>query len=162
MREAEMAIAPSLVLDAVEELLPAVVSRFAGVREADNGSWIRADEAFVDRLGCQVVMAAGLHPADARDAARRLVEMLTSRGLCISPEPSRSGNGLGARLARLADVLAGAAPGGFRVEAVAAALSALAGEVQEREEAAVPAHLRLVPGALPSSVVRLEARRART
>src|SRR4051812_9930378 len=104
-----------LMLDALAEVLAHVVSRHGSVRD-DAGCWIGSAQ---DVLGEPFEVVADLHPGDARDAGRDLLDGLAARGLAIRRQATSTGNGLGARLARLASELASAAGDRARVGAAA-------------------------------------------
>jgi hypothetical protein len=149
-----------LMLDAVAEVLSAVVSRHASV--VDSGStWLRPDEEVSDHLGNTFTVSAALHLGEARDAARDVLDRLAVHGLGVHREPPKVGNGLGTRLARLSAELTRASGQPSRVQAIAAQMTALANEAAERDVALVPAHLRLGRSGLPDGVASLcERRRA--
>ena len=145
------------MLDALADVLAQVVSRHGSVRD-DAGCWIGSAQ---DVLGEPFEVAAALHPGDARDAGRDLLDGLAARGLAIHRQPSTVGNGLGARLARLAGELAAAASDPVRFGSVSNALLVFAAEADQRDAAVIPAHLRQARSGLPDSIVRLCDRRRR-
>lgn len=150
-------MADTFLLDTVAEILGPVVSRHASVRD-DAGVWVIDGSPLFDQADEIVYVSPDLHPADTRDAARDLLDRLATRGLAIRRDVPITGNGLGTRLARLADQIA-ATTDPARLDVLAAVLSGLAAEAAERDEAAIPAHCRLDPAALPDGVSSLCARR---
>ncbi len=151
-------MADPFTLDALAEVLAPVVSRHASVRD-DAGVWLATSEPVHDAQGVPFWVRADLHPGDARDAARDLVDLLEARGLTVRREVFAGGNDLGTRLLRLAVELFAAPGDADRTTAVASALCALAAEAQTRDEAVVPAHLRVPFSGLPENLVRLCDRR---
>jgi hypothetical protein len=137
--------ADTFKLDVVAEALATTVSRHATARACDNAEWLD--------------IGADLHPADSRDAARDLLDLLAARGIGLRKEVAGDTSGLGGRLLRLGVALAAASSNPGRVQAIAGALVDLAAEARDRDDAVVPAHLRMVPGALPAGVVALDQRR---
>jgi hypothetical protein len=130
-------------IETVAEVLGAVVFRHASAR--GNDGWLD--------------MAADIHPADRRDAARDLLGMLEARGIGLRREVGSDSTGLGGRLMRLAVALAAASANPAQVQTIAGVLCDLAAEAQDRDDAMIPLHLRMVPGALPAGVVALDQRR---
>jgi hypothetical protein len=147
-------MADSFTLAAVADVLCAVTSRHASVRDDDGAC--PAPSFVYDLTGEGFGISAELHPGDATDAARDLLDLLAARGFSLHRVPSIEGNGLGARLARLA---ATSAQRGHCE--IAAAIAALAEEADQRDVTVVPPHLRQVRSGLPDSVASLcERRRA--
>jgi hypothetical protein len=149
----------SFKLSAVAETLSMIVSRYASARD---------DEGWLD-------VVADLHPTDQRDAARDLLDMLEARGFNLNSQPTASsapvtppappltGNGLGSRLRRLSMQLVMVSNDPTRVRAIATgAMTTLAAEAQARDDAAIPAHLRVDLTNLPEGVVVLDQRRRAT
>jgi hypothetical protein len=147
-------LASPLALDALEELLPAIIGRFGAVRD-DQGTWLKSDEKVADHLGNAFTVEAGLHPGEARDAARELADNLAGLGLRILRRPPARGNSLATRLARLAADIATSAGNPGRLTALANVARALADEVQTRDDAVIPAHLRSTTVTLPAGVIKL-------
>jgi hypothetical protein len=116
-----------------------------------------------------------LHPTDARDATRDLIDMLEARGFTLNSEPTASsvpvtppapaltGNGLGSRLRRLSTQLVMVSNDPTRVRAIATGpMTAFAAEAQARDDASIPAHLHVDLANLPDGVVALDQRRRAT
>lgn len=134
-------------LAVVADVLRSVVSPYA------TAHYVADDDD--DVVGWDDV-AAELYPGDATDAARDLLDLLAARGFSLTRAPGIEGNGLGARLSRLAT--ASAQRGQCEI---AAAIAALAEEADQRDATVVPVHLRQVRSGLPDSVASLcERRRA--
>ena len=152
-------MADTHTIEMVAEILGAAVSRHASVRDSMN-VWLHDNEPLHDHLGIAVTVAAALHPGDARDAARDLLDQLAARGLTIQRAVPAKGNSLATRLLRLAADLAAGAADPARCRVAATALGALAAEARDRDEAVVPAHLRVpVSSDASEGVVRLCSRR---
>ncbi|MDO9714025.1 hypothetical protein [Paracraurococcus lichenis] len=151
-----MAASP-FVLDTIGEVLGTVVGRNASVRDSGD-CWLGRYEVVHDDLGNGFTVTAALHPGEARDAARDLLDGLAAHGLAVHRQITRGGNSLSARLVRLSDELADAAGDAERVASIAETLSALALEARHYDDAVVPACLRQQ---LPAGVARLADHRRR-
>ncbi|MDO9712382.1 hypothetical protein [Paracraurococcus lichenis] len=148
------------VLDTISEVLGTVVARNGAVRDSGE-CWLNSHEVVHDGLGNGFTVRAALHPGEARDAARDLLDGLAAHGLAVHRQIPRGGNSLSARLLRLVDELGDAAGDADQVVRIADALSALAVEAQHRDDAVVPAHLRQQVRDIPASVARLAEHRRR-
>ncbi|MDO9713641.1 hypothetical protein [Paracraurococcus lichenis] len=149
--------ASSFVLDTISEGLGTVVARNGAVRDSGD-CWLNSHEVVHDSLDNGFTVRAALHPGEARDAARDLLDGLAAHGLAVHRQIPRGGNSLSARLLRLVDELADATGDVDQVGRIADALSALAVEARHRDDAVVPAYLRQQ---LPAGMARLVDHRRR-
>ena len=147
-----------LVLDALSDVLAQVVSRHGSVRE-DGATWLQADDVVSNHLGNCFTLTATIHPGEARDAARDVLDRLAMHGLGVHRKPPAAGNGLAARLVRLSDELGRASSQPTRVQAIADQMIVLAEEAAGRDAVVIPAHLLLDRSGLPDGVVSLCGRR---
>lgn len=147
-----------LMLDALAEVLVDVVTRHGSVRDSGE-NWMPPHEVVSDDLGNRFTVAAALHPAEARDAARDTLDRLALHGLDIHRMMPKTGNTLSAKLARLSAEIAMANGRPSRLKVIAGQMAALAEEAAEHDVAVVPAHLRMTMSERPAGVVTLADRR---